>query len=176
MAGRKNYIYTRVVPSYISAAETAGGLFNFLKLVGTILNLYIFVPKEKLHILYNYLVFRHGTNVDYRSIVYDYLSLQYSRICADTDVSRELKAMDTEIYNHFLSIEAMMENNDYPLPDMTGQNKMKPESSMSVKPIDPPSNSKVDAILKDIDDLNDTFKKLNKKREEISMTASASRQ
>ena len=59
MVGRKKYVSTRVVPSYISAAETAGGLFNFLRLVGTILNFYLLMPKERLDVLYNYLSFRY---------------------------------------------------------------------------------------------------------------------
>ena len=108
MVGRKNYVSTRVVPSYISAAETAGGLFNFLKLVGTILNLYIFCPKERLNILYNYLNFRHGVNTDNRSVFYDYFSLQFSRVCGDTDVSREISAMNNEFYNSYISLDAMI--------------------------------------------------------------------
>ena len=121
MVGRKNYIKTRVVPSYISAAETAGGLFNFLKLVGTILNLYIFVPKERLNILYNYLGFRHGIDSDKdRNVFYDYFSLQFSRLCGDTDVSRMMATMNNEFYNSFCSIEAMIESSNLPPPDIDG--------------------------------------------------------
>ena len=75
------------------------------------MNLYIFVPKERLNVLYNYLGFRHGINSDERNVFFDYFSLQFSRITgSNTDVSSLMGQMNNEFYNSFISIEAMMEN------------------------------------------------------------------
>ena len=87
------------------------------------MNLYLFVPKERLNVLYNYLEFRHDMNIDDRSVIYDYLSLQFSRVCGDTDVSRLMNAMNNEIYNTFISLEAMMENSETPPPNLDFKNK-----------------------------------------------------